>query len=175
MESDAVLVKRANRGDAKAFEQIYHRYRDWVYRLAWRFTANQQDALDVVQETFLYLLTKFPGFELTASMTTFLYPAVKFTALRIRRKRRLASADDATLEDLPAPEVPQASRGELGAAMAALSDEHREVVLMRFVDGMALGEIAEALNVPTGTVKSRLHNALRKLRKDPRTRRYFLG
>jgi RNA polymerase sigma-70 factor (ECF subfamily) len=174
VESDEVLVRRANRGDVKAFEQIYGRHRDWVYRLAWRFTGNQQDALDVVQETFLYLLTKFPGFELTASMTTFLYPAVKFTSLRVRRKRHLACSDEAALENLPDPEVPQATRDELGAAMAALSKDHREVVLMRFVDGMALDEIAEALNVPTGTVKSRLHNALRKLRKDPRTRRYFL-
>lgn len=57
--------------------------------------------------------------------------------------------------------------------MAALPETHREVVLMRFVDDMSLGEIAEALGIPLGTVKSRLHNALETLRHDPATRRYF--
>ncbi|HER34748.1 MAG TPA: RNA polymerase subunit sigma-24, partial [Halothiobacillaceae bacterium] len=77
MERDEELIERANRGDAEVFEELYRRYRDWVYRLAWRFTASEQDAQDVVQETFIYLLKKLPGFRLTASMTTFLYPAVK--------------------------------------------------------------------------------------------------
>ena len=73
MKPDRELVDLANKGDSEAFEALYYRYRDWVYRLAWRFTGHQQDALDVLQDTFVYLLGKFPGFELTASMTTFLY------------------------------------------------------------------------------------------------------
>jgi len=69
MDSDQELIELVNEGDADAFEALYRRYRDWVYHLAWRFTGNQQDALDVLQETFTYLLGKFPGFSLTASMT----------------------------------------------------------------------------------------------------------
>jgi RNA polymerase sigma-70 factor (ECF subfamily) len=65
-------------------------------------------------------------------------------------------------------------RAELAAALAALSEEQREVVLLRFLDEMTLDEIAEALNVPTGTIKSRLHRALEILRNDPRTHDYFL-
>ena len=61
----------------------------------------------------------------------------------------------------------------LTVAFALLSDEHREVLLLRFVDGLSLAEIAETLNIPLGTVKSRLHNALAFLRHDPRTRTYF--
>jgi RNA polymerase sigma-70 factor (ECF subfamily) len=57
--------------------------------------------------------------------------------------------------------------------LAALSEEHREVLLLRFVDGLNLGEIASALEIPLGTVKSRLHNALTTLRKDPRTKTFF--
>ena len=57
--------------------------------------------------------------------------------------------------------------------LAGLPEAHREVLLMRFVDGMSLAEIAEALSVPDGTVKSRLHNAAAALRKDERTVRYF--
>ena len=56
-----------------------------------------------------------------------------------------------------------------------MSEEHREVLLLRFVDGPSLAEIANTVNIPLGTVKSRLHNALEILRKDERTRRYFDG
>ncbi len=174
MKSDRELIDAINAGDADAFEQLYLRHRDWVYSLAWRFTGNHADALDVLQETFTYLLKKFPGFELTASMTTFLYPAVKHRALNLRQRKSAGHASDEMLSEIPAGESPQTSRGELAAALAALSPEQREVVLVRFVDGLSLGEISVALDIPLNTVKSRLYNALRTLRDDPRTRDYFL-
>jgi len=174
MVPDAELIERANRGDAEAFEALYHRYRDWAYRLAWRFTGNESDALDVLQETFIYLLRKFPGFHLTASMTTLLYPVVKHLSLNVRRRRR-ATADEEILLAIPDPAGPQASRADLAAALATLPNDQREVVLMRFLDDMSLEEIAGALSVPPGTVKSRLHRALETLRHDARTRDYFLG
>jgi RNA polymerase sigma-70 factor (ECF subfamily) len=176
MESDQELIELANRGNPDAFEALYHRYRNWVYRLAWRFTANQQDALDVLQETFTYVLGKFPGFELTASMTTFLYPVVRHLSIAVRRKNRRFTSDEEMLSELaaPVPEETGQARSELAAVMKVLPDEQREVLLMRFVDDMSLQEIADALNIPLGTVKSRLHNALSTLRKDRRTRDYFL-
>ena len=173
MKSDEQLLQGANEGSEAAFEALYHRYRDWVHRLAWRFTGNEADALDVLQETFAYLLGKIPGLRLTASMTTFLYPVVKHLSLNVRR-RRSAGADEQALMAVPDPARPQASRAELAAVLAALAHEQREVVLMRFVDDMALDEIATALEVPIGTVKSRLHRALGTLRTDPGTRAYFL-
>lgn len=175
MESDRELIDAINAGDADAFERLYHRYRDWVYRLAWRFTANHEDALDVLQGTFTYLLKKFPGFVLTASMTTFLYPAVKHIALNLRARRSASHAGDDVLESIPVPESSQTSRSELAAALGTLSSEQREVVVMRFVDGLPLGDISVALDIPLNTVKSRLYNALRTLRGDPRTRGCFLG
>jgi RNA polymerase sigma-70 factor (ECF subfamily) len=170
---DEELLRRANGGDVEAFEALYCRYRDWVYRLAWRCTGNQPDALDVLQETFLYLLRKLPGLRLTASMTTFLYPVVKHLSLNLRR-RRSAQADEDVLFALPDPAAAPASRAELAAVLTGLPPEQREVVLLRFVDDLALDEIAQALDVPPGTVKSRLHRALETLRHDPRTRDYFL-
>ncbi len=108
-------------------------------------------------------------------MTTFLYPVVKHLSLNLRRRRR-PEADEEVLLTIPAPAVPSsAPRAELAAALAALSEEQREVVLMRFLDDMSLDEIAIALDVPTGTIKSRLHRALETLRHDPRTRDYFLA
>jgi RNA polymerase sigma-70 factor (ECF subfamily) len=175
VKSDRELIEAVNAGDADAFEQLYLRYRDWVYRLARRFTGNDADALDVLQETFTYLLKKFPGFELTASMTTFLYPAVKHLALNLRHRKSARHAGDEVLNEIPVRESSQASRSELAAALGALSPEQREVILMRFVDGLALGDISIAIGIPLNTVKSRLYNALRTLRDVPRTRDYFLG
>ena len=176
MDSDQELIELVNEGAPDAFEVLYRRYRDWVYHLAWRFTGNRQDALDVLQETFIYLLGKFPGFRLTASMTTFLYPVVKHLSLTLRSKNRRFTSDEEILRELPAPvsKDAQSSRSELAAVLAVLPDEQREVLLMRFVDDMTLQEIATALNIPIGTVKSRLHHALQRLRQDRRTRNYFL-
>lgn len=176
MESDRELIELANKGDPDAFEALYYRYRDWVYRLAWRFTGNRQDALDVLQETFIYLLSKFPGFELTASMTSFLYPAVRHLSLAVRSKNRRFTSDEEILSELAAPtsEETDRCRSELAAVLTVLPNEQREVLLMRYVDDMSLQEIATALNIPLGTVKSRLHHALRTLRNDRRTQDYFL-
>ena len=176
MESDQELIESINKGDPAAFETLYCRYRDWVYRLAWRITHNRADALDVLQETFTYLLGKFPGFELTASMTTFLYPVVRHVSITIRSKSSRFTSSEEVLDELAAAtsEETELCRSELAAVLAILPDEQREVLLMRFVDDMSLKEIATAQTIPVGTVKSRLHNALQALRKDRRTRDYFL-
>lgn len=175
--SDQQLVDAINRGDMRAFDLLYHRYRDWVVRLAGRFTGNADDALDVLQETFAYVFRKFPGFRLTASMTTFLYPVVKNLSIAARRKRTRMTSTDA-IEDLPDPPSPDSvdragQRRELHEMMSSLPATHREVLLMRFVDGMSLQEIAGALAIPEGTVKSRIHNAIATLRTDERARQYF--
>ena len=173
--SDQDLVAAVNRGETGAFEVLYRRHRDWVVRLAYRCTADRDDALDVLQETFAYLLRRFPGFRLTAAMTTFLYPVVKHVSISLLRKRGREVSDDALIQavaDEPGDDA-GARRAELAAMMASLPPAQREVVLMRFVDGMSLAEIAAALGIPAGTVKSRLHHALAALRNDPRTRAYF--
>jgi RNA polymerase sigma-70 factor (ECF subfamily) len=173
--SDLDLVAALNSGEVAAFDALYARHRDWVVRLARRFTGNDADALDVLQETFAYLLRKFPGFTLTAAMTTFLYPVVKHLALAAKRKTMRLVADDYTLDtatDRSAAD-PGDARPELSVVLSALPETHREVLLMRFVDGLSLAEVAEALCIPLGTVKSRLHNALNMLREDLRTRAYF--
>jgi len=176
VESDRELIKSANKGDVEAFEALYHRYRDWVYHLGWRFTGNREDALDVLQETFAYLLGKFPGFELTTAMTTFLYPVVRNLSLTARNRTGRFASDAEVLDEIAAPEQEKSggSLTELALVLAVLPDEQREVILMRFLDGMSLAEIAIALAIPLGTIKSRLHNALNTLRADRRTRDYFL-
>lgn len=174
--SDEALIAALNAGDTSAFDAVYYRYRDWVVRLAHRFTGSADDALDVLQETFAYLFRKFPGFVLTARMTTFLYPVVKNLSIAARRKRQRHAGDDLSLAPNASASAPlpvEQSRDELAAVLVGLPDTHREVLLMRFVDDMPLAQIAQALSIPEGTVKSRLHHAIAALRQDPRVRDYF--
>ena len=172
--TDQQLVAALNAGDATAFDGLYYRHRDWVVRLGWRFAGNEDDALDVLQETFAYVIGKFPGFELTASFTTFLYPVVKNTALAVRRKRRRMLPGDAGMDTLAAgASIDPLAADDLKTALDALPETHREVLLMRYVDDLSLKEIGHALEIPLGTVKSRIHNALKQLREDPRVREYF--
>ena len=170
--SDVQLVEAINGGDGSAFDVLYSRHRDWVARLAYRFTQHHDDALDVLQETFFYFIRQFPGFELTAGLRTFLYPIVKHLALAAIKKRKRMIGVEIDPETLSAPSDSEES--SLAVALRGLSGEHREVILMRFVDDLRLDEMAAALHIPLGTVKSRLHHALRLLRESPHARQYFL-
>jgi RNA polymerase sigma-70 factor (ECF subfamily) len=176
LRTDQQLIAAINAGDATAFEVLYFRHRDWVVNLACRLTGNEDLALDVMQETFLYLLRKFPGFRLTANLKTFLYPAVKNLSIAARRKAgryQSTEAEQQFLEQVPAANALPNQTTDLATALANLSAEHREVLLLRHVDALALAEIAEAVGIPLGTVKSRLHNALEFLRHDQRAKQFF--
>jgi len=177
--SDRELIAAINGGEHDAFEILYHRYRDWVLNLAWRMTRHHDDSLDVLQETFSYVARKFPGFELTASMTTFLYPAVRNLSIAARRKRHrsLGPGDDVQqIEDTAtAAHTPESTSAgsELQEVLSTLSPSHSEILVMRFVDDMTQQEIADALQLPVGTVKSRLHHAVQSVRNSPAILQYL--
>jgi len=174
--SDTQLVDAVNRGEWAAFDVLYHRHKAWAFRVAWRFTSNEDDALDAVQEAFIYLANKCRGrLDLRASLTTLLYPAVKHSALAAKRKRRRHEplAQEVDVPAAPSGKDEAAVRQELADLLTTLSDDHREVVLMRFVDDLSLEEIATALAIPLGTAKSRLHHAIAAMREDPKLKRYF--
>lgn len=164
--TDEDLVARANRGDVEAFELLYRRHRDWVVALAYRFSGDRDEALDVLQDAFAYFFGRFPGFVLTSSVRTFLYPAIKHLCLDRRRRRRPTVDIDEHADEIPAPAAMEsgASLG-LSQALDSLPAAQREVVLLRFVDDLSLEQIAAAAEVPLGTVKSRLHHALEKIRR----------
>ena len=176
MKTDQELIEAINNGQSEAFEVLYYRYRDWVFNLAWRFTSSRDDSLDVLQETFSYLLGKFPGFKLTAAMTTFLYPVVKHISLNIKKKNlKFSTENDISEETIESKESPiDTSSNDLAAVLKILPDELREILLMKYVDDISQEEISQALDVPLGTVKSRLHRALQLLRENKNTRSYFL-
>ena len=147
-------------GDVTAFDELYARYHDWVTTLAFRFTTHREDALDVLQDTFAYLHRKRRDFALRSQMKTFLYPVVKHLSL----SRALLARRQAPLDPKQDPAAPRPSSDDVASLLSGLSEAQQEVVLMRFVDGLDLQAIADVLDVPLGTVKSRLHSALELLR-----------
>jgi RNA polymerase sigma-70 factor, ECF subfamily len=167
--SDEALIAAVNHGDTAAFEALYYRYRDWVAHMAFRFTGDRDLALDVLQETFVYFSRKFPGFRLTAKLTTFLYPAVRNYSIAARRKneRFVSEVPERASEPDDNPHEP------VSEIISGLPEEQREVLLLRFVDGMSMDEIAAALRIPAGTVKSRLHYAIKTLRESDATKKLF--
>ncbi|MFG0291752.1 MAG: RNA polymerase sigma factor [Phycisphaerales bacterium JB065] len=173
--TDQQLVDRANAGDRSAFEALYLRYKGWAFRIALRETGRDEGlAADAVQDSFIELLGKFPGFELRAKLTTYLYPVVKHNAQAADRKRRRKTPSGPEVErsDHDPPPDPEGLDG-LRTVIDTLPEHHREVVFMRFLDDLSLNEIALALGIPLGTVKSRLHHAIGALRDDPVCRKYF--
>lgn len=140
--------------------------------LAWRFSADREIALDVLQDSFLYLLGKFPGFVLRAQMKTVLYPVVRHLSIAAASRARWNPGPHEAAPSSPAGDDDERRR-LLAEAVARLPAGHREVLFLRFADDLPLAEIGEALGLPLGTVKSRLHHALETLRGDERTKKYF--
>lgn len=172
--TDPELVEICNTGSRRdatdAFGVLYRRHRGYVTRVSLRFCSDRETAADILQETFIYLLRKFPpsgeGLALTARLRSLLYPVAKnLTLSAVKRERRGERNVDFEPDRLPDPRTVDPQYENLAGAMAGLSARHREVLLLRFVDGMRLNEIASTLDVPPGTVKSRLHFAVREIQK----------
>ncbi len=164
--SDIELIKLANKGEESAMNTLYYRYRDWVYGLAIRLCGDKEDALDVLQEVFIYFFNKFPGFELRSALKTFLYPVVKNTAIsQIRKKRKVVPLDESYAQSVPDETIDRdAGLRDLSEYLEGFSREDKELVFLRFYDELQLSEISEAFKVPVGTVKSRLNRLLARLR-----------
>ncbi len=173
--ADQKLIAGINAGDDQSFEQLYYRHREWVFRMACRICGSEHHAQDVVQEVFRYFLGKFPGFELRCELRTFLYPAIRNLSLAsLRKSQRYVGGESgaAILDDLIAPIYDSSEKQDLQHIISSLSADHREILLLRFVDGMTLPEIATLTDIPIGTAKSRLHHALAALRSDPKVKNF---
>ena len=160
------LIARANAGDRGALDSLFILHADWVVALAYRFVKNREDALDVRSDTFEYLCGRFPGFELRTTLRSFLYPVVKHRSLSlIRRRRRTVPLLDVTFRDGSERVAPDRTTGDFARNLAMLLPHQRDVVRLRFTTDLRLVEIADLLGLPVGTVKSRLHKAMRRLRR----------
>jgi len=167
---DDALVTSAQKGDEAAFGEIVRRYQRAVYRVAWALTRNDADADDLAQEAFVRAWGAIGRFEIGQPLYPWLARITTNLAYSLfrRRKRRpeapieplLEAGMQFGVEDDPAEHaVTDERNANLRACFAQLSPEHQAVLALRVVQDLSYEEIARALNVPMGTVMSRLARA----------------
>ena len=176
MSEEYNWLQAARQGDADAFEQLVLRYQDKVYHLALRSCGSPQDAEEIAQEAFLSAWKGLPAFRGEAAFSTWLYRlTLNACSDHFRRQKGQGaplSLDDEQLRlDIPdqgrQPQelVEEKERQEMvQKALLSLSPEHRQVLLLRELQQLSYQEIAQALEMDPGTVKSRIHRARNQLR-----------
>lgn len=169
---DAILIERTKAGDNEAFQELFQHHRHKVYKVAYGLTRNQDDALDVVQDTFLKAHKALARFEGRSLVGTWLCQIATHRAIDLGRRQKVRRAD--TLEEgLVASkkagssphEAAQASelKAALEQALGKLSEKHRSVFVLYTVQQLSYKEIAATLEVSIGTVMSRLFYARKNL------------
>ncbi|HEY7623868.1 MAG TPA: sigma-70 family RNA polymerase sigma factor [Candidatus Limnocylindria bacterium] len=171
--TDRELVYAARDGEMPAFDALFYRYRDGIFRLGLAITKDPSAAEEIVVDTFARAHRALARLEPDDSLRPWLYRvAVNLSYNRRPRKNVvLSSLDDAADEALANEEGSPSSVAEQAelrrlvlAAVEELGPKHRLVVVLHYLNGLNLTEIAEVVECPVGTVKSRLHYALRRLR-----------
>ncbi|MEP6695208.1 MAG: sigma-70 family RNA polymerase sigma factor, partial [Chloroflexota bacterium] len=165
---DRELVHAARAGEVLAFDNLFYRYRDGIYRLGLSITKDPSAAEEIVVDTFARAHRALERLEPDDSLRPWLYRvAVNLSYNRQPRKGvTFSSLDDSTLNIAAESESPSdaAERGERRRAVLecvdVLGPKHKVVVVLHYLNGLNLAEIAEIVEVPVGTVKSRLHYAL---------------
>ena len=160
--SDASLVRAAQGGSERAVEELFARHWPDAYRTAYLIAHDRAAAEDIAQEAFLAALRALPRFDRRRPLRPWLHRIVVNRAIDWSRARRLRGEVDAGAlpEPVAPPEPGPAGLGSLGAALARLSPDHRAVIVMRYLLEFTPGEIAELLELPRGTVNSRLRRGL---------------
>ena len=171
------LARAAAAGDEEAFAELVRLHEKKVYHLALKMCGNAEDAADVAQEAFLSAWKGLPNFRGDAGFATWLYRLTSNAAIdllrRSKKQRGEVSLDDEETGmdpvdgDLPLQEQVEASelREAVTAGLAELSEDHRQALVLREIQELSYEEIAAALDVDLGTVKSRISRARRALRK----------
>src|SRR5918997_193161 len=159
---DAALVRAAQRGSQEAVEELFTRHWRGAYRAALLVTGDRAAAEDIAQESFLAALRALPRFDLRRPLRPWLHRIVVNRAIDWSRARGLRNEVGAgAAGDPPAPEAPEAGLADdVVAALQRLGPEQRAVVVMRYLLELTPSEIAAALELPRGTVNSRLRRGL---------------
>ena len=179
---DTELVKKAQAGDTRAYDQLITIHRGKIYAMIYNMVKNDADAWDLSQEAFIKAWKALPKFESRARFSTWLFRISHNVVYDWLRKRKIESEGelndeifDSSRIDPGATTSPntnqppdkalesQELRAQIDAALAKLSEEHREVILLREVQGLDYKEIAHIIDSSIGTVMSRLFYARKKL------------
>jgi RNA polymerase sigma-70 factor, ECF subfamily len=169
-DTDEDLAGRFSAGDGKAFELLVRRYRDALYRFVrWHLGATRSDAEDVTQDILIEVHRSLGGYEGRSRFRTWMFGLARNVCLRRRRAAKetlCEAAGEKSLRELPDAAVDLETALErrevqetVRCAIEELGPGHRDVVLLREIEGLSYEEIAAVLEVPIGTVRSRLHNA----------------
>jgi RNA polymerase sigma-70 factor (ECF subfamily) len=177
---DLSLVQAILRGDENAFRLLVERYQRSVYNIAWRMVRNDEDARDLTQETFVRVFRGIRTFDQTRTFSTWLFRIATNLCIDHHRKRKMRTVsidgsppgeEDRAPISLPDPgprpdrlhEVTSLAE-KIDAYLERLSPAYRAVLHLRYREQLSYEEMAEALDIPLGTVKARLHRAHRHLR-----------
>jgi RNA polymerase sigma-70 factor (ECF subfamily) len=172
---DRQIIQAVLRGDTECFGQLVLKYQDRLFNGLARMLGSASDADDVLQESFLQAFRKLSTFRESSSFYTWIYRIAINAAINLRRRERrsLTLSDYAQFnerlttgaEQSPARPLEQSEEiRELQESLNQLSDEHRNILVLREIEGMSYEDISAILDMPIGTVRSRLHRARMQLR-----------
>lgn len=178
-DEDREAVRRVQAGETEAFEVLVEKYKRKTFRLAFQVLRDQEEALDVAQEAFVKAFRSLPKFKGDSAFYTWLFRITMNVALD-RRRQRVTRAKSMGAEDVPPEEWERSAvsedrgpddeaasaerRERIARVLESLSEHHRSIIILSDIEGLSYREIAEVLDVPMGTVMSRLHNARKRLR-----------
>ena len=161
-DQDAVLVERYLAGDAAAFDELMRHHQDRVFGICLRMLRDRDAALDATQETFITVFRKADRFAGRSAFSTWLYRVAVNTCYDATRKAKRSRTeslpehadppDGRAIDDMAAVEL----RPDIEAALANLPEEFRSAVILSDLEGLALQTVADILDVPVGTIKSRV-------------------
>ncbi|WP_258833476.1 sigma-70 family RNA polymerase sigma factor [Peribacillus frigoritolerans] len=159
------LITKARRGDKKAFLRLIESEQTKLYRTAFIYTKNKDDALDIVQETVYKALNSISSLKETKYYSTWLTKILINTSLDyLKKKKKLVLVDYDLGESVPDKELEIDYSIDLYHAIDQLNDRHKTIVILRYYQDLTIKQIAELLETPEGTIKSNLHRAIKMLK-----------
>jgi RNA polymerase sigma-70 factor (ECF subfamily) len=162
---DSAAVQRSLKGEPDAFRTLVERYQGRALAHAVAIIRNRDDALDAVQEAFLNAHRALHTFDRERVFYAWFYAILRNCCYKLLASRRMDALERPVRVDLlESPGVPVDDRLVIEEALAALSPADREIVMLRHFDGLSYAELSASLEIPAGTVMSRLFNARKRLR-----------